>query len=164
MIGFLNSYKQTRYNVMSELNDLVKSGKYSRVLFAGHSQGGAVAVLAALEFSMKHPSWRHKIGLITFGQPRVGNSVFTASLNAYVVDFVRFVNVFQPKLLGLPISQKEDLVCTVPPKTFGYVHAGTKIDLDCTASTRIACHDMGEYKMGMNVYFAGKNGDATIPK
>lgn len=46
------------------------------VYFAGHSLGGAVAVLAATRFLAENGNDNRFGGLHTFGQPRVGNSAF----------------------------------------------------------------------------------------
>jgi len=151
--GFMNSYSQTRENVMAELADLLASNKFARVLFVGHSQGGAVAELAAIDFALTFTDWKTRMALITFGQPRVGDADFNSLCNSLIVDYVRFITLFKPKLLGLIVDPKEDIVTTVPPKTLGFAHTGTKIVLQCDASTRIGCHDINQYKLGVNVFF-----------
>lgn len=73
-----------------------------RLLFTGHSLGGALATLAA----SKHPP----TALYTFGASRTGNKEFTQTLAA--VDVQRYVDCC-------------DLITQVPPTLFGYRHTGT---------------------------------------
>lgn len=71
------------------------------IFYTGHSMGGALATLATAR--------RHPDATYTFGSPRVGNAVFAQSL------------------AGLPVHRivdDDDIVTTVPPKVFGYTHAG----------------------------------------
>ena len=72
-----------------------------RLLYTGHSLGAALATLTA---ALIRPA-----ALYTFGSPRVGDAVFAASLAD--VPHERYVDCC-------------DVVCTVPPKAFGYQHAG----------------------------------------
>lgn len=57
---------------------------HTHVALAGHSLGGALATLAAYdlaaELGLSH------VQCITFGAPRVGNSVFVADYNLHVPD------------------------------------------------------------------------------
>jgi len=71
------------------------------LVFTGHSLGAAAAVLAASVW----PRGR----VYTFGQPRVGDAAFAATLPLERV--LRFVDCC-------------DRVCRVPPEALGYVHVG----------------------------------------
>lgn len=82
---------------------------------AGHSLGGALAVLTAAYFVER----RFKIdGLYTFGQPRVGN--------------YEFVNSFGTKFnkRHFRIVNNEDIVTRVPPRALGYFDSGNVLYLD----------------------------------
>jgi hypothetical protein len=89
----------------------LKRDPWCRLLFAGHSLGGALAVLAA---DLSHAR-RHDVSAVyTFGMPRVGDASFAAAYNARLGRRTyRFV-------LG------EDIVPTVPPPLarFDYRHVG----------------------------------------
>lgn len=74
-----------------------------RVLYTGHSLGGAFATLAAA----LHP---HR-DLYTFGSPRVGNKKFAISMHG--IDHARYVDCC-------------DVVTRVPLWLMGYVHAGRR--------------------------------------
>jgi hypothetical protein len=100
-----------------------------RLYVAGHSRGGAFAVLAAAAFakarqadSAANAPLPDLAGVYTFGQPRVGNGPFVESLTsgARPVPLYRFVN-------------RDDPVPQVPPESatgvFGYKHAGNAIYL-----------------------------------
>lgn len=78
------------------------------VFYTGHSLGGALALLAA---SMRPPR-----AVYTFGAPRVGDSVFAASL----AD----VSVYR-------VANPRDIVTTVPPSRipFDFRHVGEPIRL-----------------------------------
>jgi len=61
-----------------------------RLCFAGHSRGGAFAVIAAAMFRERG---HRPTGIYTFGQPRVGDQMFTEWWNTNMdVEFLRFVN------------------------------------------------------------------------
>jgi hypothetical protein len=99
---------------------------------AGHSRGGAFAVLAAAAFAKAreaeaaggagNPALPELAGVYTYGQPRVGNGAFVESLASgpRPVPLYRFVN-------------RDDPVPQVPPESatgrFGYKHGGTAIYL-----------------------------------
>jgi hypothetical protein len=78
-----------------------------RLLYTGHSLGGALATLAA---TLVSPD-----ALYTFGSPRVGDA--------------RFVELLAP-LQFVRMTDCADLVCAVPPGWLGFAHAGTMTYLD----------------------------------
>jgi hypothetical protein len=78
-----------------------------RLVYTGHSLGGALATLAA---TLVPPD-----ALYTFGSPRVGDSAFARLLER--IDPTR-------------ITGCADLVCAVPPDWLGFSHVGTMSYLD----------------------------------
>ncbi|KAH7616902.1 putative Phospholipase A(1) DAD1, chloroplastic [Nannochloris sp. 'desiccata'] len=84
------------------------------VLFTGHSLGGALATLAAFDFSHRSSTSRRnnppKIAMYNFGSPRVGNKAFATEFNRAVQHAWRLVN-------------RNDAVVTVP-RLVGYCHVG----------------------------------------
>jgi hypothetical protein len=82
------------------------------VFVAGHSLGGALAQLCALDLrlSARLPDVR----LTTFGAPRVGNAVFARWLDAAVGPHARFTHA-------------RDVVPSVPPSWAGFAHAGREV-------------------------------------
>jgi hypothetical protein len=94
------------------------------IIFTGHSFGGALAVLAGAllaDYAHDKPTgfgalWPKLRGIVTFGQPMVGDHDFAASYKASVGEkLVRFVYA-------------HDIVPHLPPKTNGWtpVHFGTE--------------------------------------
>ncbi|KAK4105839.1 alpha/beta-hydrolase [Parathielavia hyrcaniae] len=76
--GFMTSWRHARETILPALYAARKEYPEHRVHLIGHSLGGAVAALAALELRLGL-GWRDVL-VTTFGQPRLGN----AELAAYV--------------------------------------------------------------------------------
>ncbi|KAI0389034.1 Alpha/Beta hydrolase protein [Xylariaceae sp. FL0594] len=79
-MGFLMSWQIARQVVMPELKRLHEQYPGYPIHIVGHSLGGAVGALAALE--MKVGLGWDDVGVTTFGEPRVGNAGFTKYLDA----------------------------------------------------------------------------------
>lgn len=79
-MGFLASWKIARENVLPTLKPLVSQYPGYPIHLVGHSLGGAVAALAALE--MKVILGWDDIIVTTFGEPRTGNGGFVRYLDA----------------------------------------------------------------------------------
>jgi hypothetical protein len=96
--GFLAAYEAVRRPLRAVLDPLPAG---TRVVFAGHSLGAAVATLAAAD----HAGLRGSAGcqLVTFGSPRVGDATFAASLAGVAAQ--RVVHC-------------ADVVTRVPPERF----------------------------------------------
>ncbi len=99
--GFYAEYKKVIPGIKEALKKHNKSGKKT-VWITGHSLGGAMALLVAVELQ---PSG----GCHTFGQPRVGNADFLKNIN---FPYYRYRN-------------NNDTVTIIPP-SFGviYKHSG----------------------------------------
>ncbi len=70
--GFLASWTSARELVLPALQEARAKHPDYRIHLVGHSLGGAVAALAALE--LKLSAGLHDVRVTTFGEPRVGNS------------------------------------------------------------------------------------------
>jgi pimeloyl-ACP methyl ester carboxylesterase len=70
-MGFLQSWRMARGVVLPQLKALRKKYPSHKIHLVGHSLGGAVACLAALELRLSL-GWE-KVVVTTFGEPRVGN-------------------------------------------------------------------------------------------
>jgi len=79
----------------------------------GHSLGGAIANLAALEIALERPELRPHLHLYTYARPRVGNASFATQHSERVPNHYRVVNL-------------ADLVPMMPISKLGgdFVHAG----------------------------------------
>lgn len=112
--GFLKSWLHTREVIIPQLNEaLLQYPKY-QVELVGHSLGGAVALLAGLEFQAR--GWEPRI--TTFGEPKVGNQAFAAHIDAEFVGEIE-------KSMYRRVTHADDPVVLLPPTEWGYrPHAG----------------------------------------
>ncbi|ORY66439.1 Alpha/Beta hydrolase protein [Pseudomassariella vexata] len=78
-MGFLASWKIAREDVLPTLKPLRTKYPDYPIYLVGHSLGGAVAALAALEMNVAL-GWDNLV-VTTFGEPRVGNEGFVRFLN-----------------------------------------------------------------------------------
>ncbi|PKK62400.1 alpha/beta-hydrolase, partial [Rhizophagus irregularis] len=76
--GFLDAWKQIQPQVTDDLVQLIRENPTFQVGFTGHSLGGALATLSALDAIHKAPELakNENLFLSTFGQPRVGDKKF----------------------------------------------------------------------------------------
>jgi hypothetical protein len=104
--GFLGAFQSVRMQLEAVLDRVTAGGR--RLVLTGHSLGGALALIAAVEWRDKYPvSWVH-----TCGQPAVGHRNFLATVEARYGDtYCRFVN-------------DDDIVPMVPPT---FKHTGRLI-------------------------------------
>ena len=84
------------------------AGAGRALMFAGHSLGGALAVVAA-ERALREKKMRTDV--YTFGMPRVGTAAFTDLYEKLADTTYRFIH-------------GQDIVPTVPPTELGFLHVG----------------------------------------
>jgi hypothetical protein len=74
--GFMFAYNKVRWSVQDAIIKLLRDRPNYVVTFTGHSLGGALASIAAIDFltSSQGSGYRDKVRVITYGAPRVGNS------------------------------------------------------------------------------------------
>ncbi|MDT9717390.1 lipase family protein [Paenibacillus sp. ClWae2A] len=118
--GFTCIYQSAREKIIEELNKLSTN---KRLFVAGHSLGGALAVLTALDIAV-NTRFKHPV-VYTYGSPRVADPEFASSFNQTVKNSFRIVNV-------------HDIIPTLPAKTYPppltknglfYRHVNTKVSL-----------------------------------
>lgn len=97
--GFYEAYLSVRDNIKAEIE---KAGK-STIFWTGHSLGGALATIGALDFATRG------CHLYTFGAPRVFGIEKASDLNLCVKNRFRIVNDL-------------DIVPLLPPEQFGFSH------------------------------------------
>ncbi|KAJ6980679.1 hypothetical protein NC653_024122 [Populus alba x Populus x berolinensis] len=122
--GFLSAYDSVRIRIISIIKLLISyvdNGAEPpfkwHVYLTGHSLGGALATLLALELSSSQLVKRGAISvtMYNFGSPRVGNKKFAEVYNQKVKDSWRVVN-------------HRDIVPTVP-RLMGYCHVAQPVYL-----------------------------------
>jgi predicted lipase len=87
-LGFMNAY----FAVRDRLLDIVRRYPRYEIVATGHSLGGALATIAALD--VQYNLTQHTgqpISAYTFGSPRVGNSALVNSFRQRVPSSYRFV-------------------------------------------------------------------------
>ncbi|KAK5577122.1 hypothetical protein RB653_002060 [Dictyostelium firmibasis] len=125
--GFQEEYYETYDLVLSKIKELDQS--YD-IYFTGHSLGGALALIAAYDYTVNHRLNLQNIKSIhcvTFGQPAVGDQQFSNSLTFYSSRFQyrRYVN-FNSKTSVFGLPPQED---PIPSSIFS--HPFKAIMLDC---------------------------------
>lgn len=120
--GFLESWKSAREAVLPELKALRAKYPSHPIQLVGHSLGGAVACLAALELKVSL-GW-DDVTVTTFGEPRAGNAQF-----ARFVDDVFDLNgmVDLEKRAYRRVTHVDDPVPLLPPGEFGYKSHGGEV-------------------------------------
>uniref|UniRef100_A0A914N8Z5 Fungal lipase-like domain-containing protein n=1 Tax=Meloidogyne incognita TaxID=6306 RepID=A0A914N8Z5_MELIC len=89
------------------------------IQITGHSLGGALASLAAAKIVHSKAIPQERIKLVTFGQPRTGDSGFASGM-ASSLSFYNY-----------RVTRARDLVVHVPPRVFqDYAHYRTEIFYD----------------------------------
>ena len=95
--GFFNAEHSLHGAIAWELQQKAPA----HIWLTGHSLGGAIATLCAAEL---HNSGRRFSGLVTFGQPRVGDRVFAETIN----------REFGSRILR--VVNEDDIVVSLPPR------------------------------------------------
>ncbi|GAB2295340.1 hypothetical protein Dimus_029512 [Dionaea muscipula] len=139
--GFLTAYDSVRIKILSLIQQVVgysdEVGSLSKwhVYVTGHSLGGALATLLALELSSSHlaKSGAISVTMYNFGSPRVGNRRFAEVYNEKVKDSWRVVN-------------HRDIIPTVP-RLMGYCHVAQPVYLGAGALCK-ALENMETYGDG----------------
>lgn len=98
--GFTCIYQSTRNELIRELSKLSPTKK---LLVAGHSLGGGLAVLAALDIAVN--TGFNNPFVYTYGSPRVGDPVFASRFNQTVKNSIRIFNI-------------HDIIPTLPDQSY----------------------------------------------
>ena len=96
--GFYDQYNTIKFIIYHKIyNYLLTKPKNPKIVFTGHSLGGALATIGALctavQFSNRNDV---EIKCYTYGSPRVGNSCFAKIFNKFVHESERIVNDLDP--------------------------------------------------------------------
>jgi hypothetical protein len=129
--GFAVEYQAVRSIVDTFMRPIIDNNVDTTVIFTGHSQGGAIATIAALDFANRVPP-AVKVNVVTMGSPRVGFGDFKTMYG---------------RLVGhenhLRVEAKRDPVTILPPF---FDHVGTLVDVPCSSwFAVINCHSVDNY-------------------
>lgn len=111
-LGFESMERSVRRSIETALQPIAPS---TRVTVIGHSLGGAMATLAAVD--LKVNMGRQSVDVCTFGGPRVGKFIFRSKFNQLISQCHRVTN-------------RGDIVPHVPTMLTGWVHVGEEIEVD----------------------------------
>ena len=106
--GFTDIYSSTRMGIISALSRLSPD---KTLYITGHSLGGALATLCAIDIAANTP--HISPNLFTYGAPRVGDPDFTRAFTQYVGNSYRVANLFDvvthapPFIYKLPKREKK---------------------------------------------------------
>lgn len=115
--GFLQSWQNTRCTILPAVEKALDEYPDHKLVLVGHSLGGAVAAIAALEFQ----AWGYNPHVVTFGQPRIGNK----ELNNYIDQKFELENSDPETSMYWRVTHVDDPVPLLPPEEWGYeMHAG----------------------------------------
>jgi hypothetical protein len=90
---FYDGYNnQLRSSLLAQVKDLVKSHPGFSFYITGHSLGGALATIAALDLSCNGIVSKNQLHLYTFGSPRVGDVHFANAVMGAVSEHWRVVH------------------------------------------------------------------------
>jgi len=144
--GFLSQYMSGR----TSINDMVRFLDSPTVVCTGHSLGGGLSTLCALD--IEHNSIKDvETCCVTFGSPRVGGKHFVNLFDSVIDKSYRFVDVNDP-------------IPRVPFRMWGFRHVkgcyitcpyGFKPDLDQTESSSLACCAVEDH--GIELYESALN-------
>ncbi|KAJ3284639.1 hypothetical protein HDU76_008263, partial [Blyttiomyces sp. JEL0837] len=131
--GFLKLWEQVREVVLERVEELVREFPGFKLGFTGHSMGGAVATLAAVDISqtLSDQVPASSINLLTFAQPRVGNAIFANWLTTLGFSLTsRIVN-------------QDDLTPHLPPLFAGFLHFPFELWIADKNGTTLLCGEDG---------------------
>lgn len=117
--GFLQYWTSLRYPVMTHLYDAAMAHPNYKIVFIGHSLGGAVANLASVDWYNQFPDWQDRISVATFGQPRVGN-----------IQWADYCGSLPFASRVYRVANKGDPVVHLPPNFLAYYHSIRQYEID----------------------------------
>ncbi|MDF2921928.1 MAG: hypothetical protein K0R57_842 [Paenibacillaceae bacterium] len=133
--GYTELYVSLRPGILLALKQCARN---KPLYIAGHSLGGALASLCALDPAVA--KGRPAVKLVTFGAPRIGDGTFADALHSQTGQSIR-------------IYLEGDLVPNMPPRSllgFTYVHAKSGFPVKDTQRTPISRHGISAYAMALS--------------
>nr|WP_233096041.1 lipase family protein [Alicyclobacillus sp. SO9] len=130
---FTSHWLQTDKSIIEVMNTL---DSHSPLYITGHSLGGALATLAAVDI-VRNTQFQN-IKVYTFASPRVGNAAFVSDYNQLVPDTVRVVNAndYVPLEPQVQVPFEEPLY---------YYHVQGKLSIDFNTQSIIHNHSITHY-------------------
>ncbi|KAH6596445.1 hypothetical protein BASA50_005150 [Batrachochytrium salamandrivorans] len=129
--GFQKNYLGVRSKVQAAIKVATDQYPNNKVVFTGHSLGGALASIAAFDFIYSNtPVNSNKVSVFTYGMPRIGNDKFAAWFTK-----IPFGYTFR-------VTCQNDPVPHLPPQLFGYLHFDQEFGISDDGVTH-TCSNVG---------------------
>jgi len=127
--GFFRAWKVIRTGIFNGIASARNQYNFNDIIFTGHSLGGALATIAALDYWV---ATGMVTKVVTFGSPRVGNYYFARFFEKiFTVNSFRFVN-------------HNDFIPHMPFEDMGYYHTSVEHWFQNGTSIYRACDFLGE--------------------
>jgi len=130
--GFYKAYESIRIDFLNFVTAARKQHPQSDVIITGHSLGGALAYIAAVDLSIT--AGINVTHSYTFGAPRVGNRIFADT----------WAQIYQEDATFYRITHGLDPVPHVPPMLSGFQHPPTEVYYDGLNTGFKVCDESGE--------------------
>ena len=109
----------------------------------GHSLGGAVATLSAMEIALQVPEIREQIQLYTYAAPRIGDRTFAQEHSKLIPNSYRIVNLSDSVPLVPPIKIENKFA------SVNYAHVGQKWSFTAQFGDVLLNHVVDTYRMAI---------------
>nr|CAG8513948.1 8900_t:CDS:2 [Entrophospora candida] len=141
--GFFKAFLESIKDVTEEVTNFMETNPDFKVVVTGHSLGGAIATLTALDLVQNNKKLvsEENLFIFTYGSPRIGNQ--------------EFANFVDNQLKLNRIVNFEDAVPRLPPKFLDYKHSGSEFWISDPAKTPtdaiIECQGQEDNKCSLSV-------------
>ncbi len=153
--GFRDVYKGIR-GVFRQLVDEFDEDR--DIYFVGHSLGGAVAQIAALDIVLINPERANQIQVYAYASPRTGDSDFAKLYNEKVRTSYRIVNVCD----SIPYMPFEELGAVLKREVYPYADTKGEMGYVHQAGNPVANH-ISSYHLATRYRIPAKI-DASFPR
>jgi len=127
--GFYAAYQEVSSSVIAAVKAIKQTHPNLPIIVTGHSLGAALAAIGGLD--LVQSGFKGEVQAWTFGQPRVGNLIFSQYFDTQIPISHRTVN-------------QEDIVPHIPPELLFYHHTATEIWFPTNYTTFEICNSSGE--------------------
>lgn len=138
--GFLSIYESCRDSILKTYQSLPK---HKTLYITGHSLGGALATLHAIDMAANSPF--KQVVMYNYGSPRVGDTTFKRVYRSLVPYSIRFVNTddlvpkLPPAIIQAPITKR----------VIYYNHVPSPIKFTIQTESISGNHSLDTYQKGI---------------
>ncbi|KAJ2007713.1 hypothetical protein GGI04_001421 [Coemansia thaxteri] len=112
--GFLTAYQSVSGKVTKMVINLARRYPDYKLVFTGHSLGGAETVMCAVDVLQQVPELKKRVHIYTYGMPRIGNDAWADGIDKMELPVYRVV-------------YENDLVPHIPFQWLGYKHFAQEV-------------------------------------